>query len=218
MRNLSPLQFYSLQFLYRLNNPSVFLRWYKLFLDYHCAMYAKKQNQQTLRRKKHRKICEYDTTANNTDDVMSRKEPILPPPFIGSPRYLHQHFLYAVAIAEEYNKPDLFITFTCNPQWPEITHSLCPNQQPHDRPDIMARVFNLKRKELMNDLINGNVIGRRVGNVDVIEFQKRELLYSDILFDLKEQDRLRTAQEDDQVIDSRLSPDQDTIPDGPQRE
>ena len=50
-------------------------------------------------------------------------------------KYLHQNFQIAIAIAREYHKPDLFITFTGHPQRPEITHSHLPNQQPQDRPD-----------------------------------------------------------------------------------
>ena len=55
---------------------------------------------------------------------------------------------------------------------------------------MLARVFNLKRKELMNDLTQGKVMGRRAGNVDVVEFQKRGLPHAHILFILEEQDRL----------------------------
>jgi Helitron helicase-like domain at N-terminus len=34
----------------------------------------------------------------------------------------------AVAIVRRYGKPDLFITFTCNPCWPEIAAELLPGQ------------------------------------------------------------------------------------------
>lgn len=29
-----------------------------------------------------------------------------------------------MAIAREYGKPDIFLTFTCNPKWPEIENEL----------------------------------------------------------------------------------------------
>ena len=48
-----------------------------------------------------------------------------------------------------YNRPTLFITFTCNPQWKEIHDELLPGQVYNDRPDITARVFHLKLKLLM---------------------------------------------------------------------
>ena len=66
---------------------------------------------------------------------MSGRKVILPVFFNGSPRHLHKKCYNAIAIAKDYHKPDLFINLTCNLQWPEITHSLHPNQQPQDRPN-----------------------------------------------------------------------------------
>jgi len=40
---------------------------------------------------------------------------ILPSTFVGSPRYMKQCYLDAMAIVRKYGKPDLFITFTTNP-------------------------------------------------------------------------------------------------------
>ena len=72
---------------------------------------------------------------------------------------------------------------------------------------ILWRVFNFRRMELMNELINANVMSR-TGSVDVIEFQKCGLPHSHIRFLLKATDRLQAAQEVDQVIIARLQPDQ----------
>lgn len=70
------------------------------------------------------------------------------------------HLQDAIAIVRAYGKPDLFITFTCNPNWPEITAELLPGQGPNDRPDIVARVFRLKLKALMRDLTVDGVLGK----------------------------------------------------------
>jgi hypothetical protein len=51
-----------------------------------------------------------------------------------------------MAVVARLGKPDLFITFTCNPQWPDITSELEPGQTATDRPDLVARVFRLKVK------------------------------------------------------------------------
>jgi len=64
---------------------------------------------------------------------------------VGSPRNMLQHYQDAMAIVRKYGKPDIFITMTCNPNWREIKENLLPNQQPADRPDICARVFNIKK-------------------------------------------------------------------------
>ena len=52
----------------------------------------------------------------------------------------------------------------------------------------------------------------------LVEFQKRELHHSKILFTLKELDILHTAQEVDQFMTAMLTPDAETFPDGPQRD
>jgi len=46
---------------------------------------------------------------------------ILPSTFQGSPHSLQQNYQDAMAIIAKFGKPDLFLTFTCNPKWREIT-------------------------------------------------------------------------------------------------
>jgi len=66
---------------------------------------------------------------------------------------MQQLYQDAMAIVRMLGKPDLFITFTCNPAWPEITSELFNNQVASDHPDLTARVFNMKLKALLNDII-----------------------------------------------------------------
>ena len=79
-----------------------------------------------------------------------------------------------MAIFCHYGKPDLFITFTCNLKWPEITGSLLPNQTPADRPDVTAQVFKLKLKSLLHDIYFGPkpVFGKMCALICVVEWQK----------------------------------------------
>ena len=55
-----------------------------------------------------------------------------------------QDFLDAMAIVSKYGKPSYFVTFTCNPTWREITENLGVGQTASDRPDLIARIFELK--------------------------------------------------------------------------
>jgi len=48
----------------------------------------------------------------------------MPSSFTGGPRYMRHHFLDAMAICSQIGYPDFFITFTCNPNWPEIEEAL----------------------------------------------------------------------------------------------
>ncbi|CAA7056763.1 unnamed protein product [Microthlaspi erraticum] len=44
---------------------------------------------------------------------------LLPASFTGGPRYMRELYFDAMAICRHHGFPDLFITFTCNPKWPE---------------------------------------------------------------------------------------------------
>jgi hypothetical protein len=55
---------------------------------------------------------------------------ILPSFFIAGPRHMVQNYQDAMAISKWARCPDVFVTFTCNPQWPKIKRALLPEQQP----------------------------------------------------------------------------------------
>jgi len=50
-------------------------------------------------------------------------------------------------------KPTLFITSTANTNWPEITENLRFLQIPTERPELVARVFYLKKVSSLDHLI-----------------------------------------------------------------
>nr|GEW95750.1 ATP-dependent DNA helicase PIF1-like [Tanacetum cinerariifolium] len=83
----------------------------------------------------------------------------------GGPRYMMQNYHDAMAICRTYGNPDLFITFTSNPKWKEISDMLAyiPGQQPHDRPEVRTRVFKLKLTELLDDLQKKQIFGACCG-------------------------------------------------------
>jgi len=58
--------------------------------------------------------------------------------FQGSPRSLLQNYQDTMAMIVKFGKLDLFLTFTCNPKWREITDD---GEQPIHHPDLVARVF-----------------------------------------------------------------------------
>lgn len=70
-----------------------------------------------------------------------------------------------------YGKPAIFLTMTCNPNWPEIQDALLPGQNLQDQPDLVARVFRSKL-ETMKDMLTKKHIP---GVLKVVEFQKRGL-------------------------------------------
>lgn len=89
------------------------------------------------------------------------KKIILPTSFTAGPRYLMQNYQDAMAICRQYGCSDLFITFTCNSKWLEILEvmKLIKGQIPEDRPDIIVRVFKIRLKLFMEDLVKNKYFG-----------------------------------------------------------
>lgn len=129
---------------------------------------------------------------------------VLPSSYSGSDRHFQALYQDAMANVRRYGKPDLFITFTCNPDWPEIKAELKNGEKSSDRPDLVVRVFNLKRQELLDLLLEKHVLGRVVSYTYSIEFQKRGLPHMHLLLNLAPEDKLRTAADIDKVISAEL--------------
>lgn len=125
---------------------------------------------------------------------------ILPSSYHGGARYMHQLFQDSLAIGREYKKIDIFLTMTCNPEWPEIRNALLPGQCPADRPDIVARVFNLKKEALLREIFKDGIFGEAVAHVYTIEFQKRGLPHMHLLIFLSNSHKLRTPDDIDSCI------------------
>lgn len=114
--------------------------------------------------------------------ILRGRRIVLPSSFYGGPRNMMQSYQDAMALVRAFGKPDLFITMTCNPKWPEIKQALEPQQPENDRPDLVARVFNMKLQALLHDLTKPKgLLGRVVAHVHVVEFQKRGLPHAHIL-------------------------------------
>ncbi|CAL5426579.1 unnamed protein product [Camellia sinensis] len=136
---------------------------------------------------------------------------ILPSSFVGSPRDMYQRYQDAMALVQKYGKPDLFLTMTCNPNWPEIKAELLPGQSPHDRPDLLTRIFHSKFDEMKTDILTKHVLGKVLAYAYVIEYQKRGLPHAHMVIILDENDKLRTPDDYDNIVraeipDKRLEP------------
>jgi hypothetical protein len=83
---------------------------------------------------------------------------ILPSSFTGGPRYMHERTQDSMTYVRKHGRPDLFITFTCNPFWEKIQTELFEGQKSDQKHDRLARVFHLKLKKLM-DVMTKEVFG-----------------------------------------------------------
>jgi hypothetical protein len=141
-------------------------------------------NQQKLRADDY--IHLRDAVNNDIEAHNVGKMVILPATFTGSPRHMHEYTQDAMTYVRKHGRPDLFVTFTCNPTWREIGDHLFFGQTATDRHDILARVFKRKISKLLEIITKQHVFGDTTCWLYTIEWQKRGLPHAHILLWLKE--------------------------------
>ncbi|XP_072071845.1 uncharacterized protein [Arachis hypogaea] len=140
-------------------------------------------------------------STGQTSGSSVRKRIVLPSSFIGGRHYIDGLYHDCVAICGHVGYPDLFITFTCNSEWPEIKRLLDPlHLKPVDRPDIVCRMFKMKLDMLIKDLKKERFFSKVVVNVHTIEFQKRGLPHAHILIFLDSLRKFPDPKDIDKVI------------------
>eukprot|EP00966_Prymnesium_polylepis_P255294 5898069-Prymnesium_polylepis.1 len=169
----------------------------RLFQEYCCSAFAKAEMQRLRWQRKNQTTIRAALYQNLVDHVQAGdagrqvgKRVVLASSFVGGPRDMNKRYQDAMAVVRDRGKPSFFITFTCNPNWSGIKDSLPPGLNATDRPDIVARVFNQKLKELLKELKTDMVFGATAAHLSVVEFQKRGLPHAHILVILATADLL----------------------------
>lgn len=161
-----------------------------------------KTNQNVLRVDLYSKLMSAHEKAAKSSNV--GKPIVLPATFKGSPREMYELYQDAMAMVGKYGKPDLFITFTCNPNWREIREELLPGQSPDDRPDLICDVFKLKLDALLEEVIKKSCFGKVKGYVWVVEFQKRGLPHCHMLLILEDGYKIDSPEIVDKYISAQI--------------
>ncbi|CAG7821279.1 unnamed protein product, partial [Allacma fusca] len=168
-------------------------------------------HQKDLRVEMYTGLLDHIENRANSEGIKAGKAVILPSSFMGSPRNMQQLYQDAIAIVRKYGKPDLFLTMTTNPNWDEIKENLLPGQSTSDRPDLVARVFNMKVNELLKQIKNDNILGAVVAYVYTIEYQKRSLPHIHMLIILHEDYKPKTTEIIDKYVSAEI-PDKEVNP------
>ncbi|GKA60843.1 ATP-dependent DNA helicase PIF1-like protein [Tanacetum coccineum] len=170
-----------------------------------------RKNDKDLRSETYSKLATLAQKPNSGVKLRGKKV-VLNSSFTRSPRYMMQNYLDAMTLCNFYGYPDLFITFTCNPNWPEISRFMAKRGLKfEDRPDVISRVFKIKLDCLMRELKDDHTFGRVQGVVYTIEFQKRGLMDCHILLWFEPQDKLTMTGKIDQYISAKI-PNKDEDP------
>ena len=125
-------------------------------------------NQENLRSEHYKGI--HDVIARGDVEGSTTGKIILPSFLTGSPRYMINNYQDVMAICRCYENPDLFITFTCNVNWPEIHREIkkTRNYQPEDEPNIIVRVFHSKLIDMMSFIKSGKHFGRTIAGISIL--------------------------------------------------
>jgi hypothetical protein len=228
VKRITIMEYYSYRLMYRPNSGHLLHLYRNLFHQYILISYDKLEKNRLLYIKGHQAELRADMykdlkDATSVDDFAGTAEEggqtiarlgtkaILPSTFIGGPRHMTQLYQDALSIVRRFGKPDYFITFTCNPSWPEIQRELLHGQQASDRPDLCARVFNMKLNSLIVDITKNNILGKMMGFVYTIEFQKRGLPHAHILLIVDPEDKPNDTSQFDDIVSAEL-PNSETHP------
>lgn len=189
-KKVSSKDFYAHRLMIRQNVENHILGCRELFHQFVVDMYAKVETERLLYIRHHQaklRVDEYihlRDALHNHNDIHPNdigQPVILPSSFTGSPRHMHEYAQDAMTYVRSYGRPDLFITFTCNPKWEEIVSQLTAGQTSSHRHDITARVFRQKLKSLMDFLVKLRVFGETKCWMYSVEWQKRGLPHAHIL-------------------------------------
>ncbi|KZS06462.1 ATP-dependent Helicase-like protein [Daphnia magna] len=111
-----------------------------------------------------------------------------------NPKAMKQAYQDAMAICSKFGNPVFFLTFTA------VAANIPSHLSAPDRPDIIARVFQQKKIELVNDIEKRQMLGFATARIHVIEFQKRGLPHCHMLICIDERDAPATAEDVDATI------------------
>ncbi|GFY24072.1 ATP-dependent DNA helicase [Trichonephila clavipes] len=127
--------YYAYYMMQRVNDFNTLLRCPRFFQQYIVDMYAKAERNDNK------------VTSENFGKLV-----MLPPFFTEGPRYMHGYAQEGMTYVRHRGTPDLYVTFTYKPSWPEITVELLPGQVAADRVDLVYTVFQQNIKEMLHVL------------------------------------------------------------------
>ncbi|GBP26633.1 hypothetical protein EVAR_18270_1 [Eumeta japonica] len=167
-KTVSCMNYYCYRIMTRRNNFNTLLRYGMLTNQYLVDQYAKIESERLAYIRNNQTKLRAENYVHLQDALQANEHVngigqlvILPSSFTGGPRYLHEKSQDAMTYVRNYGKPDLFITATCNPNWPEIKENINTNLSPQDRYDIVNRVFHLKVQKLLHLINKSHIFGPR---------------------------------------------------------
>jgi hypothetical protein len=123
-----------------------------------------RNNQNNIRADVYNELAD-NLRRDNVDAATLDRRFILPSSYTNGARFMQKLFQDSMTIVRHFERPTLFITFTVNPNWSEIRDELTSEQTATDRSNIVTRVFQMKAKQLIEDVKKRHVFDKCEGIV-----------------------------------------------------
>jgi hypothetical protein len=127
----------------------------------------------------------------------------LPSSFVRGYRYYRELYADAMTLPANYGGIDYFLTFTTNPSWPEIAEN-AGLKNGMNSPDLYCRVFYIKMKALLCDIVIHGVLGVVVAYAWSVEFQQRGLPHLHACFIVRQEDKPHSPDIVDRIVAAQL--------------
>ncbi len=112
---------------------------------------------------------------------------VIPPDSVhGTQRHLSALAKNALVLVSEYGCPHVFLTLTCNPEWPEIQSQVINGQTAFDCPDVTVLVFKAMLDKFKTKIRNGKYFESHevIYIIHVIEYQYHGMPHAHMVFHL----------------------------------
>ncbi|XP_076055275.1 uncharacterized protein LOC143033671 [Oratosquilla oratoria] len=170
---LSPAMFYSSLYMEREGVFNYITKGRRLFQQFAADNFVKVESNKLsfleLHQSQIRKERADILNVTNKNDIGQRV--VLPPNFVGGPRYMKQRQQDALAYVSYYGSPDYYITFTMNPNWSELREGMnktgSTETKSCDRPYIATMNHTV--------VVRANI--REHKNVEKVSLRLAEMIY-----------------------------------------
>nr|XP_027067427.1 uncharacterized protein LOC113693039 [Coffea arabica] len=210
--NVSMREYYAYRFQMREKNKPNILNTARAFQQYVVDMYVKiesqrldffRHRQQQIRTEQLQGVMDSVVEGQCRGSKVGQRV-ILPASFIGGPRDMKRRYVDAMALVQKFGKPNIFLTMTCNPSWPEIKENLLPTDESQNRVDLSARVFHAKLEILKEELFKKEVLGKVAAYTYVVEFPKWGLPHAHFLIILHPTSKLYSTESYDHIVSAEI--------------
>ncbi|KAL4590785.1 hypothetical protein LXL04_003728 [Taraxacum kok-saghyz] len=211
-RSISIGEYYAYKLQIRFDDKSCLLLFGRLLQQYIVDNYVKletqrlayfRDQQQELRQEFLQGVVDAMAKGETKASAVGKRI-VLPADFIGGPRNMRRKYIDAMALVQKFGKPDIFITITCNPNWPEIKEYMMTHEESQNRPDLIVRVFHAKLENFKKEIIKKELFGKVIAYTYVVEFQKRGLPHAHFLLILAPRHKMYNAEEYDEIVSAEI--------------